>query len=265
MVDGALVTSGSAAISPFDRGLLFGEGAFETMRTYGVSIFALDEHLARLARSLTAIGVALPCPEATLADEARRARDAFGADDAIVRVVVTAGDDAPARIVLVEPLVVPPEDRYVGGFSVTLRRGPSLAVPGAKTTSYVANLLARREAASAGADEALLLDEDGDVVEGATSNVLAVLDGVVVTPPTSRGALPGITLRHALLLAAQAGLMVREQRLPASTLPLVSELMLTSTLREVAPVTRVDGRPVGTGSPGPIATELRRSFRAARS
>lgn len=265
MVDGALVTSGGAAISPFDRGLLFGEGAFETMRTYGSSIFALDEHLARLARSLTAIGVALPCPEATLADEARRAREAFGAEDAIVRVVITAGDDAPVRIVLVEPLAMPPEARYAGGFSVVLRRGPSLAVPGAKTTSYVANLLARRAGVAVGADETLLLDEDGEVVEGSTSNVLVVLDGAVVTPPASRGALPGITLRHALLLAAQAGLAVREQRLPASTLAAVSELMLTSTLREIAPVTRVDGAPVGTGSPGPIATALRRAFRAARS
>ena len=259
MVDGALVPEGRAAISPFDRGVLYGEGVFETLRTYRGRIFARDAHLARLARSAARARVTLPCPLATLASETARALAAFDGGEAIVRVIVTGGDGATStRVILIEPLLMPPPGRYDTGFSVLCRVAPPPGVGGAKTTSYLGNLHARRDAGEAGADEVVFVDEQGNVLEGATSNVFVVSGGVLTTRPVDGRVLDGVTRACVLARAAELAVPVREAPFPVAAMTTADEAFLTSTLREVAPITRVDG--VAVRGPGAVTRALHRAL-----
>jgi branched-subunit amino acid aminotransferase/4-amino-4-deoxychorismate lyase len=261
VVDGARVFGDRASISPFARGLWFGEGVFETTRTYGASIFALTEHLERLLRSAASIGLTLPCTLETLADEARLAREAFGDGDAIVRILLTAGDEShTTRIVMAEALEVPSAEQYERGFSVITRNRPSPTFSGAKTSSYLPSLLARRGARASGADE-LVFIHDGRVREGATSNVLAVIRGTLVTPKLDDDVLAGITRAHVLAIARRLDIAIEERDLDAGELRSADEAMLTSTLRGIAPVTRIDGDAIADGAPGPVTRRLRAAFR----
>ncbi len=174
---------------------------------------------------------------------------------------------SPLRVVIVEPVTPPPRETYALGIAVATVRAhravDGTAAAGAKVTNYLANLLAVREAKAAGASEALLLGPQGVVVEGATSNVFAVRAGKVVTPPESAGILAGITRGYVLALARASGLVADEAPLPLADLYAADEAFVTSSIREVVPVVRVDGRPIGSGAPGPVTRRLHRALRAA--
>jgi len=277
-VDGVVLTPEHATVSVYDRGFLYGDAVFEVLRTYGGRPFALDEHLARLRRSAERVFIVLPLDDATLAREVNDALVAARGDasrESYVRIVVTRGsgplsldpDTAthPLRVILVEPVVPPPRDAYLHGIalaSVSTRRAvDDTAASGAKVTNYLANLLALRDARARGAQEALVVDPRGHVVEGASSNVFVVTAGRVATPPESAGILVGITRAQMLRAARELGVPVDERELLPDDVYGADEVFITSSIRELLPVVRVDGRTIGSGAPGPIARALHRRFR----
>jgi branched-chain amino acid aminotransferase len=276
-VDGVLSAPEQATVSVFDRGFLYGDAVFEVLRTYGGRPFALDEHLARLRGSAEKVFIDLPVDEATLAREVHAAIEAAGNDESYVRIVVTRGSGPlsldpgtathPLRVLIVEPVVPPPRDVYVRGIALASARihraVDSTAAVGAKVTNYLPNLLALREAKLKGAQEVLVCDEAGRVIEGATSNVFAVHHGQVATPPVSAGILAGITRAHVLAAAAAAGIAALERDLGLDEIYAADEVFITSSIRELVPVVVVDARAIGSGAPGGVVRALHRRFRQA--
>jgi branched-chain amino acid aminotransferase len=275
MIDGALFSPAEARVSVYDRGFLYGDAVFEVLRTYAGKPFALGEHLARLRRSAERVFIALPLDDAALASEVEAAIAASGNDESYVRIVLTRGagplsldpDTAtrPLRVVLVEPVIPPPRDAYVNGIAVALvhtrRAVDGTAAAGAKVSNYLANLLAVREAKARGAQEALIVDARGRVVEGASSNVFVVSGGRLLTPPEEAGILAGITRAHILGAARALSIPVDERELLPEDLVHAEEVFITSSIRELLPVVRVDGTPVGGGAPGAVSRALHRRFR----
>jgi branched-chain amino acid aminotransferase len=295
-LDGSLVAPSEAKVSVFDRGFLYGDSVYEVIRTYGGEPFELDAHLARLARSAERIGV-IPKWDAarTTAEIARTivaARDFRRAqpdrDDAsdpeaapwnrgerYVRVVMTRGageiglDPAlavdPVAVVIVQRLRGPPARAYRGGVKATIvgvrRASPEAVDPTAKTGAHLAHVLAVKEARDAGAHEALLLDDHGFVTEGSSSNVFAVKGGRIRTPPLGAGILEGVTRGVVLGLARAEGLAAEEIAMRPEDLEDADEIFITSTVREILPVTRLGDRAVGPGRPGPVTYRLHGTFR----
>ncbi len=288
-LDGQLVPPSSATVSVFDRGFLYGDSVYEVIRTYGARLFELDAHLARLGRSAARLGLAIPWSQPRLRAEGERTLTASlggdepGAGEAApwnvgersVRIIVTRGsgelglDPAlavdPRSIVIATPLRAPPLEAYRLGVAVRTvgirHDAPEAVDTTAKTGAHISNVLAVAEARAAGAHEALLLDRGGLVTEGASSNVFVVRSGAVETPPLATGILEGVTRGIVLSIARAAGLAVREVALRPADLAAADELFLTSTAREILPVTTLDGLPVGSGAVGAVTTRLHAMFR----
>jgi branched-chain amino acid aminotransferase len=277
MIDGRIVGPDEAKVSVYDRGFLYGDAVFEVLRTYSGLPFALDEHMRRLERSAQRVAIQLPVDVATLRAEIERAVSAARNEESYVRVMVTRGvgplaidpDTAgnPLRVVLVEPVAGPGPEAYAGGIAAvtvrTKRTVDETGAVGAKVTNYLANVLAVREAKGRGGQEAFVVDASGHVVEGATSNVFAVKGGRLLTPPESAGILPGITRSRMMAAARVLGIEVVELVLRPEDLYEADEVFITSSIRELLPVVRVDDRVVGGGVPGPISRAIHRAFRAS--
>ncbi|HEY3665408.1 MAG TPA: aminotransferase class IV [Polyangiaceae bacterium] len=276
MIDGRLVPPDQALVSVFDRGFLYGDSVFESWRTYGGSLFALDEHLARLERSAARVLIELPVSRDLLESEVLSALAAHGSSEAYVRLMLTRGvgralgldpelAERPLRVVLVSTLSPPASALYEQGIAAITYRAerPSdaPAVADAKIGNYLLAILAMRAARAAGASEALLEDGHGAILEGATSNVFAVFCGTLATPPESSAILPGITRSHVLGIARSMGLPIELRTLRKAELAEADEVFVTSSIRELVPVVRIDGERVGLGAPGPITLELLRLFR----
>lgn len=266
-IDGVIVDPAHATISVLDRGLLFGDGCFEVLRTWSGVAVDLDAHLDRLlatAAYLRLRGVAraplAAAVEACLAVARSTGPRAAPSPEHRIRIVLTRGEGglAPAldtlgpgrAIVIVEPLGPPPAELAVAIVDWPL---PRRAGHGHKTLAYLDHLLARELARAAGADEALRLDAGGDVVEGATCNVFAIAGGVVMTPPTDGGVLPGVVRARVLALCAAAARPTRIAALSVDAVRAADELFVTSSLRGIVPVTRLDGQ----GRPqGPLTHQI---------
>lgn len=293
-INGVIFRPEEAKVSVYDRGFLYGDSVFETIRTYGGAPFALGEHLARLERSAGRIGIPLPVSREELArevDALLRAARAPGAgepgapQESYLRVMLTRGSgplgldpslaSEPLRVILVEPLKPLPSSIYRDGVGVITVRTTraSDAAPGAKVSNYLESLLALREARAAGAHEALILDPAGNVVEGTTSNVFLVERGArapggaaappaaLITPPDEAGLLAGITRAHVMDAAAELGIPVRREPVTVARLLAADEVFITSSLREIVPVVRVDAHPIGAGAPGATTRALHTAFR----
>lgn len=264
----------AAVVPVFDRGFLFGDGVFETLRTAGGRPVAWDAHLARLRRSAAGIGLDLPFSDAHLRAAACDTHAATGNPDSVLRVIVTRGSGPlmldprrarePLLVVLAVPLVLPAEDAYVRGLRariVDVTRVPAEALdPTLKTGNYLPNILALRQAIAAGDEDAILRNAAGRIAEGATSNVFAVAAGALRTPSVSEGILPGITRAAVLDLAARLGLPAAETPLTPDALRAADEVFLTSSVRGPIAVTTLDGRPVGEGREGPLTARIRRAY-----
>jgi len=275
-IDGAIVDAGQARISVLDHGLLYGDGLFEGIRISGGRVFRLGDHLRRFATGARAIGLTLPHAvgeiEKIVLDTAR----AFGQQDAYVRLVVTRGVGAlgidptscvdPKLFCIVAALSLYPEDKQIRGVdlvTVSLRRPAADAVdPQMKSLNYLNNVLAKREARIRGADEALLLNDRGLVAEAAAANVFIVRDEVLSTPPPSDGALPGITRRSVLEIAAELGISTRERSLGRMDLLGADEAFLTGSGARIVRIANLDGQPIGGSGPGrgPITTRILEAF-----
>lgn len=274
-VGDGLVDATQARVSVFDRGFRTGEGVFETLRAYGTHPFRLEAHLDRAAAGADTLGFDLPergaLSHAIL--ETARANATEGQDLAL-RLTVTPGEVDPEAtfppVVESEPTPTVVVTGNALGFDPAMYRdGVSAAVvawsreiPQVKAVSYLAASLARREARAQGADEALLTDPRGMVLEGSYSNVFAVIRGVLVTPPLEAGILPGVTRAVTLAVAGDEGLAVEERPLSVTELVEADESFLTASTREIVPLVRVAGRTVGEGRPGPVTRALHEGYRA---
>jgi branched-chain amino acid aminotransferase len=275
MIDGVIVPPHEAKVSVFDRGFLYGDSVFETIRTYGGKPFGLSAHLERLARSAERVFIELPAPLEQIGEEVLQALRAAGNPESYVRLMVTRGSGelglapdlakAPLRVVLVLPLNPPPPAAYEQGVSVvtfkTARAADHTAASGAKVGNYLQSVLGMREAKRVGANEALVVDAAGNVIEGTTSNVFAVLAGTLVTPPEEAGILAGITRAGLLEAAAELGILVDYRVLPLPELLGAAEVFISSSIREVLPVVRVDDHVIGDGRPGSLTRALHARFR----
>jgi branched-chain amino acid aminotransferase len=281
-VNGVVVPPEQAVVPVYDRGFLFGDGVFETIRAYSGRPFALGEHMTRLARSAAALRITMPVPAPVLAREVDAVltawKEAHGEGEASVRVMLTRGGaagptalvPAPAhratRVILVQPLASDLPAIYANGLrtvTLTWGRAPDVGpAAAAKLLPYVTSFLAIQEATARGADDAIFVDGYGRVREAATSNVFVVReDGVLATPPDGPGVLAGITRTHVLDLACTLGLSSAVCAVTVSELTSAREVFLTSSLREVAPVVKVDGHVIGGGAPGNITRTLHRALR----
>lgn len=273
-INGSLVDPPDARVSVFDRGFLYGDSVYEVVRTYKGVPFELEAHLARLESSAARIHMQLPSDLDTFRREIAAAHEASGNDDSYVRVVVTRGagpiglDPAmaqdPLRIVIAMELKPPGPEAYADGVKIALvsvRRNLRTAIdPAAKTGNYLNSVLALAEARERGAFEAVMLDHRDYVTEGASSNVFAVMERAVLTPPLDAGILEGVTRGVVFEVARRAGLRVLELPLTEAALEHADEVFITSSIREVVPVVKVDERVIGTGRPGPVYKRIRQLF-----
>jgi branched-chain amino acid aminotransferase len=273
-IDGEILDLSEARIPITDRGFLFGDSVFETLRAYGGSCFRLTDHLDRLTRSAAAILLDVPLARHDLKRRIEATIEAAGERSAAVRLIVTRGGGPiepdpshathPRVVVLVRPRPRHPERSYAEGVAaIVVRRVVSTSGPHAKTGNYLASVLAMKEARDAGGFEGILLNSEGAVTEASSSNVVIVRDGIVRTPPVADGLLPGITRAVVLELCASRGIAAEEVTLSPEDLRRADELLLTSTLKEIMPASRLDGMPVGDGRVGPIAKLLLSAYREA--
>ena len=276
-IDGVPAAGDAARVSVLDRGFLFGDSVFEVLRTYGGVPFAAREHLERLERSCRGLGFAMPASVETIEREVREVIARSGEPDCYVRVVVTRGlhdvlpisisppaSVSPLRVVIAAPL--PHVDAAIHAQGVELgtvlahRPTDRTTAEGAKISAYVMNMLALAQARARGAYEALLVDEEGAMSEGSSSNFFVVQGGAVVTPPPSTGLLVGITRTFALEACASLGVPVRERVLFTPDVRLADEAFLSSSIREIVPVVRLDGWTIGDGRPGALTRRIHARF-----
>lgn len=254
-IDGSLVDPDEATVSVFDHGFTVGDGVFETLRTIGGRPFAVRRHLERLRRSAERLGVDVPLPDHALRDVVDEVVAATALDEARLRITVTGGVGAPGSgrgggsptlvVVAGELAPWPPETTAV---TVPWPCNELSALAGVKTTSFAENVHALAEARKVGASEAIRPNTRGHLCEGTGTNVFVVLDGELVTPPLMAGCLPGVTRALVLEVVPEAD----EDDVPMPRLPEASEVLLTSTTRDVQPLRMLDGRAL-PGLDGPWA------------
>ena len=274
-IDGTFYEQADAKVSVLDHGLLYGDGIFEGIRVYNGRVFLFEEHLERLVDSAKAIMLKLPLSVAEIREATLEACRQNGVREGYVRLVVTRGvgslglspDSCPQAsiIIIADAIRLYPEKYYEDGLRVvtvpTQRIPPAALSPSIKSLNYLNNILAKIECQQAGAQEAIMLNHEGYVAECSGDNVFTVKKGIVTTPPIWSGALAGLTRRCVIDLARQTGREVRETVLTRYDLFVADEVFLTGTAAEVVPVVDVDGRPIGTGKPGPVTGDLMRRFR----
>lgn len=272
-IDGVLTDPDTAAVPVLDRGFLYGDSAFEVLRTYGGRPFEMRAHLARLSWSCERIGIP-PVDERGLERDIAAALAEAKNDESYVRVIITRGITAiglavghevrTRPVIVVLPLAGQPRELYEQGVEVaTVAISRSLdgtGAAGAKASNYLPNILSLEIARARGAYEAINVASGGELLEGSTSNLFVVKGGRVATPPLSVGILGGITRRVVMEAAKEEGIELAERLLFPPDLYGADEAFITSTLREVIPVVRADGVVLGSGAPGPITKRLHAAF-----
>jgi len=269
-LNGEILPLDEARISPMDRGFLFGDGAYEVIPAYDGRPFRLPEHLRRLDQTLEGIRLPNPHSHAEWAAMIARLLEAAGGGDAGVYLQVTRGvpevrdhafplDARPTVFMTVSPLPAPLGPEAGEGASAIRLRDNRWGRCDLKTTALLPNVLLRQEAVEAGADEALLL-RDGQLTEGAASNVFVVCNNEVMTPRQSPNLLPGVTRDFVVELLRERGVPCQCSAISADQLARADEIWLTSSTKEVLPVTRLDGEPVGDGRPGAFWRQARTWF-----
>ncbi len=273
-LDGEFVSEDQAKISVFDHGLLYGDGIFEGIRIYNRRIFKLDEHLDRLYGGAKAILLDVPLEVDQLKEAVVETAKRNDLTDGYIRLVVTRGVGdlglnptkcpKPTIFIIASTIKIYPDEIYHKGMkvvTVSTRRNLIEALnPRIKSLNYLNNILATLEVNRVDAQEGLMLNADGYVTECIVDNFFLVDKGVVATPPTSVGALKGVTRDTVMELAVEAGYDVEERIMTLHDVYIADENFLTGTAAEIAPITTVDDRLIGTGEPGPITMDLMTKF-----
>lgn len=275
-VNGRITPEREATISIFDHGFLYGEGIYETMRTYHRRLFLYDRHVKRLRRSARMIELTLPFTDEELAAQIRDTQACARIDgEAYIRVLVTRGigeltydpkaTPNPSIVIIVKPHVDPAPEVYEKGVRAVIvdivRNHPDSVNPMIKSNNLMNNALAMQDAMRRGAFEAVMRNYRGELSECTTSNLFVVKNGVALTPPLDAGLLPGITREFFFEVGKELGIDVREQVLRDEDLLGADEAFLTSTTREAIPIVKVDDRKIGAGVPGPVTKALLEGFR----
>ena len=275
------VKESEALVSVFDHGFLYGDGIYETIRSYGSRIFMRDQHLARLRRSAVAIGLEIPDRDwPTLLHESME-RNEVGNErtDAYIRITISRGSGDigldpdlcpnPTVVIITKPLKSPSAEQYREGVSLivakTRRNLPGALDPQIKATNFLNNILAKREALAAGAFDSVLLNWESHLTECTVSNLFFVRANRLCTPALSCGILDGITRSIILTLAREEEIPIQEGKFTSEDLYKADECFLSNTTMEVMPATALDGRPIGAGKPGALTQTLLRLFVANRT
>jgi len=276
-IDGNIVEGNEAKISVTDHGFLYGDGVFEGMRAYNGRLFRLDDHMRRLATSARSLALEIPGGLDHVRNVVLETVAATGCADAYIRLLVTRGEGplgvdptscAESKLICIVDTVdlFPPERaaRGVDLVTATLRRPPAVVLdPRVKSLNYLNNVLCKGEAKKRGADDALLLNQQGAVAECTGANIFAVKGSVVTTPPATDGALEGITRRTILELGAKLGFEMRERTLGRLDFFGADEAFLTGSGARVVPVRSLDGQAIGwdgAQTPGPVTKKLTEAF-----
>lgn len=274
-VDGRILDPAEAVVPAMDHGFLFGDSVYETLRAYGGTFFRFDAHLERLRHSAAALELTLPLRDDEFRRRCAETIAAAGEREAAARIVVTRGvgpmsldprECGPATVlVYARPAPSLPASVYQEGVALRVverERNPRGALdPNVKSGNYLNNLLAYVEARKSGAFEAVMLNAAGNVTECSTSNIFIVRDGGVRTPPLSSGLLSGITRRTVLDLCEAGGIPVEESDFGPDELRSADEAFITSSIKQVLPVTRIGGAVLGDGVAGPTTRRLLAAYR----
>jgi branched-chain amino acid aminotransferase len=274
-IDGKFYSEANAKISVFDHGLLYGDGIFEGIRFYNGRVFRLEEHLLRLWDSARSICLEIPMTMQDMTEAVLETIRQNHLRDGYIRLLVTRGIGnlglnptqckSPSVIIIAATIALYHEDFYRKGLTIVTcatRRSNSAALnPAVKSLNYLNNVMARIEANLAGADEALMLNDAGNVAECTADNIFILKHGQIFTPPVAAGALRGITRSVVFEIAAELGVKVRETDITRHDVFVADECFLTGTAAEIVPVVKADGRSIGNGKPGPISARIIARFR----
>jgi len=274
-VDGKFYAEDDAKVSVFDHGLLYGDGIFEGIRFYNSRVFRLEEHLERLWDSARSICLEVPMSQRAMTEALLETIRQNDLRNGYIRLLVTRGVGnlglnpeqckKPSVIIITAQIALYSDEMYRKGLTVvtvaTRRTNPSALNPAVKSLNYLNNVMARIEANQANADEALMLNDEGNVAECTADNVFIVKHGQIFTPPITAGALRGITRSVVFEIAAETGIKVVEADITRHDVFVADEAFLTGTAAEIIPLVKADGRPIGSGKPGPITTRMIARFR----
>jgi len=274
-IDGKFYSEANAKVSVFDHGLLYGDGIFEGIRFYNGRVFRLEQHLERLWNSARSICLHMPMTRKEMTDALLETIRQNHLHDGYIRLVVTRGVGNlglnpeqcknPSVIIIVATIALYHEDFYRKGLSIvtvaTRRSNPASLNPAVKSLNYLNNVMARIEANLCNADEALMLNDAGNVAECTADNVFIIKHGQIFTPPITAGALQGITRSVVFDIAGEFGIKVIEADFTRHDIFVADECFLTGTAAEIVPVVKADGRTIGNGKPGPVTTRIIARFR----
>ncbi|MCD6288110.1 MAG: aminotransferase class IV [Candidatus Hydrogenedentes bacterium] len=275
-LNGNIVERDEARVSVFDRGFMYGDGVFETLRSYNGRPFRSPFHWRRLFRGLGMLGIPAPLSIDEMDAAVSSIIEANAVTDGVVRVEITRGPSSrgPGTPAETKPTVVitcsayspVPESVYEQGVGIAIsrvRRVPDICIPSEiKSANYLNCILARRDAESAGDYEAVMLDLRGNLSECAASNIFLVSNDMLITPPLSNDVLPGVTRELVMELAGARDVAVKEKACTTSDLRCADEVFLTNSVIEVMPVRTVEGAPVGAECPGRITRKIRDAYKA---
>src|SRR5437773_5375559 len=274
-IDGKFYSEADAKVSVFDHGLLYGDGIFEGIRFYNGRVFRLEEHLERLWDSARSICLEIPMGRGEMTQALLETIRRNDLREGYIRLIVTRGVGnlglnpvqckRPSVIIIATTIALYSKEVCEKGLTVvtcaTRRTGAAALNPAVKSLNYLNNVMARIEANLAGADEALMLNEAGNVAECTADNVFIIKRGQIFTPPIAAGALVGITRSVVFDVAAELGLKVIETDVTRHDVFIADECFLTGTAAEVIPVVKADGRTIGAGKPGSITMRIIERFR----
>jgi branched-chain amino acid aminotransferase len=274
-LNGEFVQKQDAKVSVYDHGYLYGDGVFEGIRVYDGNVFRLKEHLIRLYESAKSILLTIPYSLEELTQIVVDTVNRNNLHSGYIRLVVSRGEgnlgldptSCPRAnvVVIAEQLALFPEELYENGMEIvtvaTRRNRSDVLNPQIKSLNYLNNILVKIEAKLAGVQEALMLNDQGFVAEGSGDNVFLVKGNKLITPPSSAGALEGITRNAIMELGDTLGYEVEEKLFTRHDVYVADEVFLTGTAAEVIGVSKVDGRVIGDGKPGPNTQRLLKAFR----
>ncbi len=275
-VNGKICAGEGAVVSVFDHGFVFGEGVYETLRTYERRPFLLDRHLQRLRASAAMIDLALPLDDSEIGRRIEETIAAVeGGTEVYLRILVTPGPgefsyDPTARrnptfVIIARTFAPPSPGLYAMGVTITVvsisRSQPNSVNPLIKSNNLLPNAMAMREAMRRGAYEGLMLNYRGEITECTQSNFFIVKQDAILTPPLESGLLAGITRELIIECARETGVPLSETVIRMHDLLTADEAFLSSTTRELVPVVQVDRHVIGTGQPGGVTTRLLGAFR----
>lgn len=274
-IDGEFKDKSEAKISVFDHGFLYGDGAFEGIRSYNRLIFKCQEHIDRLYETAEALRITIPLSKDEMIKAMAETLKVNNLDDAYIRLIVSRGvgdlgldpkkcTGKPSVIIIADKITLYPEEFYKNGMEIitvkTMRNHPNAINPKLKTLNYLNNILAKVEAGDQGYIEAIMLDYEGYVCECTGDNIFLIKDGKLITP--NRCILMGITRNAVLDIAKSENIETEERLVTSEDVVSADECFLTGTAAEVIPIVKVDGKTIGDGTVGSITTKMMTKFHA---